>query len=112
MKSPHPPATPAWTTYLQQFHAERPGITERILTRCHAHGLDPHEWCAQPLADHDGQIPDLACGSADEVLASLHLPNVDPARLAAGRRVLEGSVGDELTVPLRRIVLDRPGASA
>ena len=40
-----------WSTYLQQFHAERPGITERILTRCRADGLDPYEWCAQPLAD-------------------------------------------------------------
>jgi hypothetical protein len=33
MNGPHLPATHAWTTYVQQFHAEHPGITERILTR-------------------------------------------------------------------------------
>ena len=47
---------------------------------------------------------------ADELLASLYLPDVGPRRLAAGRRILGGRIGRELTVPLRRILLDRTGA--
>ncbi len=260
MAVPHLSQHHDWATYVQQFHAEHPGITERILTRCRAEGLDPYQWCAQPLADQTGPTLDLACGSgpmadrvdgwigadtsrselgaaqarhrspvlrasatrvpirtgaltavacsmgmqiiepmvgalaevarvlrpggraallvptsrpvpwlhalaygrlqvalrqrvhypndaalrsaslhhaasavglqvthderlafllpldtgsdADELLASLYLPEVDPGRLAAGRRVLDGSIGGALTVPLRRIVLDRTGASA
>lgn len=252
------PRHSTWALYLQRFHTERAGITERILSRCRAHGLDPYDWCAQPLVDRQGPILDLACGSgpladrvegwigadtsaaelaaandlrrmplvrasatrlpirrsaldaavcsmglqiihpvaealaelarllrpggravlllpaggpvprchaltygrlqlalrqriqypndeilrpeplhrataavglqvttderlaftlpldtvahADELLASLYLPDVDPRRLAAGRRVLDGRIGDALTVPLRRIVLDRTGA--
>lgn len=259
MTAVHPPQDPTWATYLQRFHAERPGITERILSRCRANGLDPYEWCAQPLDGQPGPILDLACGSgpmadrldgwigadtsvaeltaahdrgrfpllrasatglpirggvldaavcsmgmqiidpmadalaelarllrpggravlllpargpvtwrqavtygrlqvalgqriqypnddvlrrtplqrvattvglqllhderlaftlpldtgadADEFLESLYLPNVDGTRLAAGRRVLDGRVGSALTVPLRRIVLDRTSAS-
>ena len=49
---------------------------------------------------------------ADELLASLYLPDLDPPRLAAARRVLDGSIGGALTVPLRRIVLERPVAAA
>lgn len=52
-----------WAGYLERFHAERPGITERILSRCRAGGLDPYEWCAQPLGGRAGPILDLACGS-------------------------------------------------
>jgi len=249
-----------WATYLERFHAEHPGITERILGRCHSGGIDPYEWCAQPLADEPGPILDVACGSgpmadrlggwigadtsaaelgaardrrrspvmrasatrlpvrtdslgaatctmgmqiidpveealaelarvlrpggravlllpaggtvpwrdavtylrlqvavrrrirypndgdlrpgpmraatagtelavmlderrafhlpltteadADDLLTSLYLPDVDPERLDAGRRVLEGSIGGALTVPLRRVVLERTGTSA
>lgn len=255
MTSLHPPRDAVWATYLQRFHTERPGITERILSRCRADRLDPYQWCAQPLGGHPGPILDLACGSgpmaarldgwigadtsaaelavahdhrrlplirasgtrlpirgaaldaavcsmgmqiidpvadalaelarvlrpggravlllpaggpvpwrqavtygrlqvalgrrirypnddvlrpapfrqatatvglqiahdehlaftlpldtgthADELLASLYLPDVSPARLAAGRRVLDGRIGGALTVPLRRIVLHR-----
>ena len=255
-RSPHS----TWATYLHDFHAERPGITERILSRCQARGIDPYEWCAEPLNGQPGPILDLACGSgpmadrlpswlgtdtsvaelgaarerergpllrasttrlpmaagtfdavvcsmgmqiiepitdalaemgrilkpggqavlllpasgpvpwrdavtygrlqialrrrlgypndralrssrlghatsgvglgvthderlgfslpldaradADELLASLYLPEVGPLRLAAGRRVLEGNIGGELTVPLRRVVLSRSGTAA
>ena len=255
-RSPHS----TWATYLHGFHAERPGITERILARCQAGGVDPYEWCAEPLARQPGRILDLACGSgpmadrlpswlgadtsaaelgaarerergpllrasatrlpmpastfdavvcsmsmqiiepitdalaemsrvlkpggqavlllpasgpvpwrdamtyarlqvalrrklgypndralrsaplglatsgvglrvthderlgfslpldtradADELLASLYLPEVDPLRLAAGRHVLDGKIGGELTVPLRRVVLTRSGTAA
>ncbi|MBA2281898.1 MAG: methyltransferase domain-containing protein [Acidimicrobiia bacterium] len=259
MRALHPSPNPPWAAYLQRFHADRPGITERILNRCHADGIDPYQWCAQPLADRPGPILDLACGSgpmadrlhgwigtdtsaaelgaardrqrgpvmrasatrlpirtgaldtatcsmgmqiidpvaealselarvlrpggratlvlpaggptpwrhavtygrlqvalrqrirypndnrlrpaalrqattavglqvsdderlaftlpldtaahADELLTSIYLPGIDPARLDAGRRVLAGRIGSTLTVPLRRIVLERTEAS-
>jgi len=59
----HPPQDPTWANYLARFHRERPGITERILSRCHAGRLDPYEWCAQPLGGQPGPILDVACGS-------------------------------------------------
>ncbi len=260
MTTVHPPQDATWATYLQRFHSERPGITERILSRCRADRLNPYEWCAQPLGGQPGPILDLACGSgpmadrlegwigadtsaaelaaayachrlplvrasatrlpirgaaldavvcsmgmqiidpvadalaelarvlrpggravlllpaggpvpwrqavtygrlqvalgrrirypnddilrpsplrratatvglqvahdehlaftlpldtgahADELLSSLYLPDVAPGRLAAGRRVLDGRIGSALTVPLRRIVLNRTLAPA
>ena len=62
MKAP-PPESSSWSTYLQRFHAERPGITERILDRCRAAELDPYQWCADGLTDGPGPLLDLACGS-------------------------------------------------
>lgn len=59
----HPTADVAWADYLDRFHAERPGITERVLRRCRADGLDPYQWCAQPLAGVRGPVMDVACGS-------------------------------------------------
>ena len=54
-----------WTEYLDNFHRDRPGITEDILTN--ARGTDgqdsPYRWLLEPL---DGAAPvlDVACGSA------------------------------------------------
>ena len=61
---PVPPPDTSWPAYLKRFHAERPGITERILTRCRAEGVDPYQWCAQPLDGQGGPVLDVACGSA------------------------------------------------
>ena len=76
-----------WADYLHAFHAERPGITERILRRCRADGLDPYQWCAQALAAAPGAVLDLACGSGP--LAE-HLPgwvgvDTSGAELSAAR---------------------------
>jgi SAM-dependent methyltransferase len=62
-----------WASYLRRFHAERPGITERILHRCRAGELDPYQWCAQPLASTRGPVMDLACGSGP---MADHLPGL------------------------------------
>jgi hypothetical protein len=45
--------------------------------------------------------------AADLLLRSLYLPGVTDRRLDAGRRAIERTVGTMLTVPLRRIVLER-----
>jgi len=52
-------------------------------------------------------LPLRTTADADELLASLYLLDVSPGRLDAGRRVLRGAVGTILTVPLRRVVLER-----
>lgn len=56
-------AEPAWDTYLEHFHDERPGITEDVLGRCRAEGRTPYQWCAEPLVGMTGPVIDLACGS-------------------------------------------------
>jgi SAM-dependent methyltransferase len=41
---------------------------------------------------------------AQQLLSSLYLPEVAPARLAAGRRVVDRWVGNHVALPLRRLV--------
>jgi SAM-dependent methyltransferase len=54
---------PTWESYLEEFHDERPGITEDVLARCRAEGRTPYQWCAEPLLGIAGPVVDLACGS-------------------------------------------------
>jgi SAM-dependent methyltransferase len=52
-----------WPGYLDQFHQQRPGITETVLSRCtDRNGLDPYQWAAAPTSQA-GPVLDLACGS-------------------------------------------------
>ena len=54
-----------WPRYLAGYHRDRPGITERLLTRAVARrGAAPYPWLVEPLRDTPGLILDLACGSA------------------------------------------------
>jgi SAM-dependent methyltransferase len=53
-----------WSAYLERFHADQAGITERILARCRSDGSDPYAWCAEPVGDSRGPVLDIACGSA------------------------------------------------
>lgn len=41
---------------------------------------------------------------AEQLLASLYLPEVPPMRMAAGRRVVAGWVGSSVATPIRRLV--------
>lgn len=63
----------------------------------------------------DERLPfSLRLGSEDDVdalLRSLYLPGVDPGRLDAGRRVMAGQIGGVLTVPLRRVAVERAGTA-
>lgn len=54
-----------WARYLQQFHAERPGITEQAFR----HATDerfgtPYQWLADDLPSAPGVVLDVACGNA------------------------------------------------
>jgi SAM-dependent methyltransferase len=53
-----------WTTYLERFHAQAPGVTERMLQRSRdGHGHDPYRWAARAVPAA-GAVIDVACGSA------------------------------------------------
>ncbi|CAN5743105.1 hypothetical protein BH23ACT2_BH23ACT2_17930 [soil metagenome] len=51
-----------WDTYLDEFHARHPGITEDVLTRCTATGENPYEWLVDGVAP-SARIIDVGCGS-------------------------------------------------
>lgn len=52
-------------------------------------------------------LPLRSNADIDELVASLYLPGVSPERLARGREVLQTRVRKSITVPLRRVVLNR-----
>lgn len=93
-----------WPVYLDRFHAEQAGITERILNRCRSDGLDPYQWCADPVADRRGPVLDIACGSAPMAADLLGWIGIDcsTAELAtaqtAGRGPLIRSSATDLSV--------------
>jgi SAM-dependent methyltransferase len=52
-----------WAGYLDQFHTNRPGVTEAVLVRCNDAGFQtPYEWLVEGL-DHEARVLDVACGS-------------------------------------------------
>ncbi|MGH9268769.1 MAG: class I SAM-dependent methyltransferase [Acidimicrobiales bacterium] len=55
--------TSAWRDYLESFHAERPGITEAVLSHSRDGDDTPYEWLAAMLPPR-GTVVDVACGSA------------------------------------------------
>lgn len=56
------PPTVDWAAYLADFHADRPGITEAVLSRCTSDRGTPYEWLTGSL-DPGARHLDLACGS-------------------------------------------------
>lgn len=60
----------AWRSYLERFHAEAPGVTERMLVRARHDGVDPYQWAAAAVPP-GGLVVDVACGSAP---VADHLP--------------------------------------
>lgn len=53
-----------WPEYLAQFHRDRPGVTELVLSRClDRRGDTPYGWLGEPI-DPAAPVLDLACGSA------------------------------------------------
>ncbi len=57
------PGRGSWRAYIEGFHQERPGITERVLEQCRDEaGRTPYHWEAAALAPNSSVL-DLACGS-------------------------------------------------
>lgn len=52
-----------WSTFLAEYHAQRPGVTEDLLGRAHnSAGADPYAWLLEGIAA-GVPVVDLACGS-------------------------------------------------
>lgn len=96
--------TPPWTAYLDAFHEQRAGITERVLRGYAAEG-DPYRWLAEALP-REGAVLDLACGSgalAPELRGRVSL-GVDRSlaelRLARARGMRSIACADAARLPL------------
>ncbi len=94
----------AWGAYVQRFHAEHAGITERVLSRCRAGPDDPYAWCAQPVGDTSGAVVDVGCGSGPMATRLRGWVGVDSsaAELAAARSKSRAPVvlGDGRHLPI------------
>ncbi|MEX1009391.1 MAG: class I SAM-dependent methyltransferase [Acidimicrobiia bacterium] len=59
----HTDRAPSWRPYLEAFHHQRAGVTERVLGHCvDQAGVNPHQWVAETV-EPDAVVLDLACGS-------------------------------------------------
>jgi hypothetical protein len=90
-----------WSRYLAEFHRDRPGVTEMLLTRAVARGHGtPYSWLVEPLQATSGLILDLACGSA-------------PTRplLREHRWLCWARPGRSLPFPLRGVIARAPDKS-
>lgn len=52
-----------WSSYLEQFHRDRPGITTDTLGTARHDGSDPYRWAIEALPP-DRPVLDIACGDA------------------------------------------------
>ncbi|WP_157773443.1 class I SAM-dependent methyltransferase [Brachybacterium vulturis] len=95
-----PGAGAEWDAYLAGFHADRPGITERLLSHSlDARGTTPYDWVADAVGG-SGLVVDVACGSAplwSPRLAGRYLgvdlssAELDLARHRGAHRITQGS---------------------
>ncbi len=100
----------SWDGYVQHFHEERAGITERVLRRCLADGQSPYEWCAEALKD-GGPVLDLACGNGPMADHTSRWFGTDrsSAELRAARSVERGPLvrADAGALPMRSAAVAR-----
>jgi ubiquinone/menaquinone biosynthesis C-methylase UbiE len=52
-----------WRSYLAEFHRERAGIAEAVLSRALAGDHSPYRWLARAVSANASTVLDLACGS-------------------------------------------------
>ena len=52
-----------WRTYLAEFHRERAGIAEAVLSRALSGDHSPYRWLARAVSATASTVLDLACGS-------------------------------------------------
>lgn len=52
----------SWDAYLSSFHQDRPGITDRIISRSvDSHGATPYDWVTKSVPN-EGLVVDVAHG--------------------------------------------------
>ena len=52
-----------WRSYLAEFHRERAGIAEAVLSRALSGDHSPYRWLARAVSANASTVLDLACGS-------------------------------------------------
>jgi len=52
-----------WKQYLSDFHRERPGVAEAVLSRALAGDHTPYRWLARAVSADATTVLDIACGS-------------------------------------------------
>lgn len=52
-----------WASYVQRFHAMKPGRTEAVLSRTTSGGHTPYRWLGRAVSPLAAVVVDLACGS-------------------------------------------------
>ncbi|WP_199040862.1 hypothetical protein [Glycomyces salinus] len=102
-----------WAGYVGRFHAERPGITERVLGREFDGGRRPYEWLVSALFGEAGLTLVgeerrrfvFRLGGVEDAevfLDSLYLPSASERRLRACSRL-----GASMPIPVRRLIATR-----
>lgn len=98
-----------WRSYLAQFHTERAGVIEAVLSRALAGDHSPYRWLARAVSASARVVIDLACGSGP-VSRELAQPgrtvvgldrSAAELALAGGRSPGPWVQGDGLRLPFR-----------
>ena len=114
MTSPTSSAANLWTSYLDRFHEDHPGITEDVLSdACDVDGTNPYAWLLAVASRNPGIVAlDLACGTGPLQTTAPHLRWVGVDRssgeLARAAKVLPRVLvrGDGQTQPFRDATFD------
>ena len=114
MTSPASSAANLWTSYLDRFHEDHPGITEDVLSdACDIDGTNPYDWLLAVASRNPGIVAlDLACGTGPLQTTAPHLRWVgvdrSPGELARAAKVLPRVLvrADGLQSPFRDASFD------
>jgi hypothetical protein len=72
-----------WPSYLNDFHAADPGVTEAVLSRAVSGDRTPYRWLCRAVSAGPKRVLDVACGNGAVARRALDLP--EPPRHAAPR---------------------------
>jgi len=101
----------AWDAYITEFHDQRPGITEAVLSRCvDDHGANPYDWLVAGIEPTD-RVLDVACGSSPtRPLIAGRWIGVDRSSSELNRALRDHhaavALGDAVALPVRTASID------
>ncbi len=97
----------SWKQYIADFHRERPGVTEAVLSRALSGDHSPYRWLARAVSADTTVVLDIACGSGPmsrelaqpgRMVVGMDLSNSE-VTLAAERGPGPWVQGDALALP-------------
>jgi len=114
MTSPPTDDANPWTSYLDRFHDDRPGITEDVLSQaCDVDSANPYAWLLAVVPSDSAAVAlDLACGSGPLQSTAPYLGWVgvdrSPGELARAANVFQSVLlrGDAQRQPFREATFD------